>query len=214
MIIKKSSFFLNFFILCFFLIFTAEFTKHIINFDQLIYNSFAEKITKQQMSDLLIMQKKWQWVSFLLVPIFILVKISIISSIICIGAFFFNNSDITFKNILNCVLKAEFIFLLLPIFKIIWFYFFQTDYTLEDVQYFYPLSALNITGYKGVDPWLLYPLQTLNLFEVAYIIYLSFQIGSLTKTNADNGLKILVYSYVPALMLWVFVIMFFTINYS
>jgi hypothetical protein len=42
------------------------------------------------------------------------------------------------------VIIAEFVFLLVPIFKIIWFYFFQTNYTLEDIQYFYPLSALNI----------------------------------------------------------------------
>mgnify|MGYP003395149940 CR=1 FL=1 len=73
---------------------------------------------------------------------------------------------------------------------------------------------LNIIGFKGLEPWLIYPLQTLNLFEIAYIIYLSYQIGYLTKTNADNGLKIVSYSYVPALFLWVVVVMFFTLNYS
>jgi hypothetical protein len=142
-----------------------------------------------------------------------MLKTSIISSVLSIGMFF-NNNDNSFKKILNIVIKAEFIFLLMPILKIFWFYFFQTDYTLEDIQYFYPLSALNIIGYKELDSWLIYPLQTLNLFEVAYIIYLSYQIGDLTKTNADNGLKIVSYSYVPTLLLWVTVIMFFTLNYS
>lgn len=105
-------------------------------------------------------------------------------------------------------------FLLVPIFKIIWFYFFQTNYTLEDLQYFYPFSAINITGFNGLEPWLIYPLQTLNIFEVIYIIYLSYQIGDLTKTNADNGLKIVSFSYIPALILWITVVMFFTLNYS
>jgi hypothetical protein len=41
---------------------------------------------------------------------------------------------------------------IIPIFKIIWFYFFQTNYTLEDIQYFYPLSALNIVDYKELEP--------------------------------------------------------------
>jgi hypothetical protein len=141
-------------------------------------------------------------------------KTIIITSVIYIGVFFFNKVEVTFKVIWDSIIKAEFIFLLVPILKLIWFYFFQTNYTLEDIQYFYPLSALNIIGYKGLDTWLLYPLQTLNLFEFAYIIYLSYQIGFLTKTNADNGLKIVGYSYVPALLLWVTVVMFFTLNYS
>jgi len=69
-------------------------------------------------------------------------------------------------------------------------------------------------GYQGLDPWLIYPLQVLNLFELTYIIYLSYQIGQLTQTNTDNGLKIVGYSYVTALFLWIAVVMFFTLNYS
>ena len=107
-----------------------------------------------------------------------------------------------------------FIFLLVPILKIIWFYFFQTNYTLEDIQYFYPLSALNIIGYAGLEPWLIYPLQILNLFELAYIIYLAYQIGKVTSTNTDTGFKIMMYSYVPTLLLWVCVVMFLTLSMS
>lgn len=206
--------FLKYLLVCFLFILTSEVLKSTINYKELIYNSFAEKLSSNQIKEILHLQDKWQWVGYIFVPIYILLKTAIISSILYIGTFFFSKKDIDFKNIWNCVVKAEFIFLLIPIFKIIWFYFFQTTYTLEDIQCFYPLSALNITGYKGIDPWLLYPLQTLNLFEVAYIIYLSYKIGSLTKTNADIGLKIVGYSYVPSLLLWVAVVMFFTLNYS
>ncbi len=147
-------------------------------------------------------------------PLSLFVKTFLISSVIYIGIFFYYKSNLTLKPIWVIVIKAEFIFLIVGIIKIIWFYFFKSNYTLEDVQYFYPLSALNIIGYEKLEIWLVYPLQTLNLFEVAYIIYLSYQISYLTKTNADNGLKIVGYSYVPALLLWVTVIMFFTLNYS
>ena len=209
----KSTFF-KYFILCAILILITEATKYFLQFDKLLYNTLAENLTSDQIENFFNLQKKWQWVSYLFVPIFILLKTSIIASVVYIGTFFFNKNDITFKNILNCVIQAEFIFLLVPVLKIIWFYFFQTNYTLEDIQYFYPLSALNITGYQGLDHWLIYPLQVLNLFELAYIIYLSYQIGQLTQTNTDNGLKIVAYSYVPALFLWVTAVMFFTLNYS
>jgi hypothetical protein len=100
------------------------------------------------------------------------------------------------------VISAEFVLLLVPIFKILWFYFFQTTYTLEDIQYFYPLSALNIVGYQGLEPWLIYPFQVLNLFELAYWIIFAYFIGKITETNMDRGLKIVTSSYGSGIFLW------------
>ena len=100
------------------------------------------------------------------------------------------------------------------------FYFFQTNYTLEDLQYFYPLSTLNIVGYKGLEAWFIYPLQVLNLFEFAYWLLLSYFVGKLAFTEKDKGkpmdlgFKIVASSYGSALLLWVVVVMFFTLNYS
>jgi hypothetical protein len=74
------------------------------------------------------------------------------ATILDIGPYFFSKTKITFKELWGFVIIAEFVFLLVPIFKIIWFYFFQTNYTLEDIQYFYPLSALNIVDYKELEP--------------------------------------------------------------
>lgn len=191
-----------------------EIVKTTLKVDNLLYIELSKNLTQFQINDFFNKQLKFKWFGYLFVPIFILVKTSIIASVVYIGTFFFSKNDVTYKNIWSCVVQAEFTFLLVPILKIAWFYFFQTNYTLEDIQYFYPLSALNIAGYQGLDPWLIYPLQVFNLFELVYIIYLSYQIGQITKTNTDNGLKIVGYSYVPALFLWVTVVMFFTLNYS
>ncbi len=188
--------------------------KYALKIDLLIYNSLSDKLTQDQIKGIINIQEKWQWISYVAIPLLFLLKIYLIASVLFIGTFFFSKINLTFKQLKNVVIKSEFIFLIVSFTKVVWFYFFQTNYTLEDIQFFFPLSALNIIGYKGVDTWLLYPLQTLNLFEVAYIIYLSYQIGYLTKTNADYGLKIVGYSYVPALLLWVTVVMFFTLNYS
>lgn len=204
---------LKYFFLCSLFITISELSKFLLDYDRLIYNSLIQNFSSDQVSEILNFQSKWKGIEYVFIPLYLFLKISIITSVLYIGVFF-TVSNSSFKRIFNIVIKAEFIFLLIPIFKTFWFYFFQSSYTIEDIQYFYPLSALNIIGYKGLDTWLLYPLQTLNLIEVTYIIYLSYQIGYLTKTNADNGLKIVSYSYVPALLLWVTVIMFFTLNYS
>jgi hypothetical protein len=205
---------LIFLLLSIILILFGEATKVVLDIDKLFYNSMAEKLTSQQLNQYFEFQNKWKWVSCFFIPIYIAIKTSIVAIILYIGTFFFSQKEITYKSIWNIAIKAEFIFLFVPICKTIWFYFFQTNYTLEDIQYFYPLSALNITGYKNLETWFVYPFQVLNLFELFYIIYLGFQIGKLTNTYADYGLKIVGLSYVPSLVLWVATVMFFTLNYS
>lgn len=191
----------------------TEILKRVLHFDDLLYNSLSEQLTSQQIEDFLGLQRKWQWIGYLFILIFLLIKTIVIATILYIGLFF-SNKDLKLNTLWNIVIKAEFIFLLVPVFKIIWFYYFQTNYTLEDIQNFYPLSALNILDYKGLESWFIYSFQTLNFFELAYIIYLGYQIGKLNNTTTDHGLKVAAYSYLPALLLWVVTITFFTLNYS
>ncbi len=204
---------LKFFIICIIYMFLTYISEYILNISKLYSSFLNEKFASDIVSEIINYNKKLETLQYLSLVLILIFKVSVISSVLYIGVFF-NDSKTKLKNIYSIVLNAEFIFIISFIVKLIWFTFFQTNYKFIDIQFFYPLSSLNIVGYQNIDPWLIYPLQTLNLFEVAYIIYLSYQIGYLTKTNADNGLKIVGYSYVPALLLWVTVVMFFTLNYS
>ncbi|QSB27746.1 hypothetical protein [Flavobacterium sp. CLA17] len=191
----------------------AEIFKRTIHFDDLLYNSLSERLTSKQIENFIGFQKKWQWIGYVAIPVILLIKTILIATILYIGLFF-SDRDLKFSGLWNIVIKAEFIFLLVPVFKIIWFYFFQTSYSLKEIQNFYPLSALNMVRYEELELWFIYPFQILNLFELAYIINLGYQIGQLTNTNTDKGIKIVGYSYVHILLLWVVTIMFFTRNYS
>lgn len=196
------------------LIVLSEITNTFLDIKGLLYNSLSEQLTTKQLKQYFDFQDKWQWLSYFIIPLLLLIKTSLIASVVFIGTFFSNTVKLGFKQIWGAVLNAEFIFLLVPVFKLFWFAVFQPSYTLEDIQYFYPFSGLNITGYKGLEPWLLYPLQVLNLFEIGYVIYLGYQIGRLTQTSTDKGLNIVAISYLPALLLWVSLVMFFTLNYT
>lgn len=191
----------------------TEITNSLLNFKDLLRHYLSDSLTIQQLNNYFEFQDKWHWLTYLLIPLLLLLKTSIITVVLYIGLFI-SNKDLKYKKIWNAVLNAEFVFLLVPIFKVCWFLLFQPNYILLDVQNFFPLSALNIIGYKNLESWLIYPFQILNLFELSYIIYLAFQIGKLTNTNTDHGLKIVGVSYVPTLFLWVTTVMFFTLNYS
>ena len=201
-------------------LFTHYLNKYVLENEEVLLVYLSEKLNTKQIEIFFNFQKKWQWFSYLLIPLVLLIKTALISSVLYIGTFFYSKTKVTFKNLWEVVIKAEFVFLGVGVLKIIWFYFFQTNYTLEDLQYFYPLSALNIVGYKGLDAWFVYPLQVLNLFELAYWLLLAYFIGKLAFTEKDKGkpmdlgFKIVASSYGSALLLWVVVVMFFTLNYS
>ncbi|WP_299113085.1 hypothetical protein [uncultured Winogradskyella sp.] len=194
-------------------LFFAYYSGVILETNQLVINSLSEKLTNQQINKHLSFQQKWEWLSYILIPFLLFFKIVLIAAIIDLGCFFFNR-EIKYKKLFNIVLKAEFIFLLVIIFKTLWFYFFQTNYELEDLQYFYPFSVLNVTGYEGLKIWWIYPLQVLNLFELAYWFILAYLLGKELKIKTDKGFSIIACSYGIALLIWIIAIMFFTLNMS
>ena len=195
-------------------------SNYILTYDEKMYNLYNNILTKRQIDELLDLKVKWQIFTYVIIPLILLIKTALIASVLYIGTFFYSKIKVTFKQLFDAVVKAEFVFLGVGVLKIVWFYFFQTNYTLEDLQYFYPLSALNIVGYKGLESWFIYPLQVLNLFELAYCLLLSYFVGKLAFTEKDKGkpmdlgFKIVASSYGSALLLWVVVVMFFTLNYS
>ncbi|WP_310555268.1 hypothetical protein [Flavobacterium sp.] len=209
-----KSTFIKYLVLTLALILVTEITKKVLNFDKLLYTSLAEKLTSSQIESFFDLQDKWKWISYSFFPVYVLIKTILIASSVYIGVFFFSKKEISFQSVWDIILKAEFIFLLVPVFKIVWFYFFQINYTLEDFQYFYPLSGLNIIGYNGLEPWFIYPFQVLNFFEMAYVIYIATLVGKITDSTTEYGLKIVGYSYIPSMILWITVVMFFMLNNS
>ncbi len=189
------------------------FSKELLNTDEVVINSLSEQLSIEQIDNMIDFREKWQWLSYVILPLLLLLKISIIAAIIDVGCFFFGK-EIKYKILFNIVVKAEFIFLLVIVFKTAWFYFFQTDYNLEDLQYFYPLSALNIIGSEGLQPWFIYPFQVLNLFELIYWFILAYLIGNELNENTDKGFSIVASSYGICLLIWIVGVMFFTLNMS
>lgn len=197
----------------------SYFHHSFLNIDLLQIDEASKTLTKVQIKQILTPETDNEYLSLITISISTLFKVILISTIIFIGSLLFERK-IDMKNIFFIVIKLEYIFLLPILFEIVYFKFVNTTATLEEIEHFYTLSALNIVGYKGLESWFIYPLQVLNLFELAYWLLLSYFVGKLAFTEKDKGkpmdlgFKIVVSSYGSALLLWVVVVMFFTLNYS
>ena len=121
-------------------------------------------------------------------------------------ALFLADHPIPFAKAFNIVILSEFIFLLSAVLKIIWFLYAYPNGTLSDWHKTYIFSVLSLTGRVSAD-WY-YPLQTLNLFEMLYWFILAYGIFCNTSLTYDRSLRIVVFSYLPALFIWVATIVF------
>lgn len=204
---------LTLFLLIFITVLFSFLSKALLKLDDVLLNSLFEEYSYNQVQEIIQFKQKWEWLGYIILPLLLLLKIAIIAAILDLGCFLFSK-EIKYKKLFNIVVKAEFIFLLVIIVKTAWFYFFQTNYSLEDLQYFYPLSALNIIGYEGLQPWFVYPFQVLNLFELAYWFILAYLLGKELESTTDKGLSIVASSYGVGLLIWVVGVMFLTLNMS
>lgn len=198
-------------ILIFCSFFISELSKFLLDINSLLYDSLSEQFAIELIDEIFTNMRKWQLVGYLLIPVFLLIKTQVIAGSLGIGVFLFN-MDISHKRLWNIALRAEFVFLIPSILKIIWFYFFKTEFELADLEKFYPLSLSNLFEVDTLPIWFHYPLQIINIFEMSYIIFLIFLIDKELKTSINLGVKIVSSSYIPILIIWIVSIMFFILN--
>lgn len=161
-------------------------------------------------------KKKWWWVSYAITPLLIGIKVLLVA--FCLN--FIKIIDIEkaekikFSDILFVVLIAEFVFVIAGFYKFINFYFIDTNYTLEDLQTYYPISLSNIREHISTEKWLAYPLQLVNLFEVFYWGILVWGIKELfdNKISYMRSLGYVAATYGVGLLFWVGVVCFLILN--
>lgn len=149
-------------------------------------------------------------VIYLYTVIYIVVKVLVISVVLATGLFFFE-IKVRFRDLVHVVILCEFVFLLAAAAKICWFWQDRNIVDLVSWQNFYFLSAASLI--PDIKPAFLLPLQTLNVFEVAYWFLLATGIQKVASVGFDKALKIVCVSYIPALFTWVIFIVYFTVVY-
>jgi hypothetical protein len=186
---------------------------YILLTDDLVYDAFINQLSYQRITEIINQSQKWRWFIYFLFPLYLLLKILFITCTFSIGTFF-SNGEISFKRLLSVVITSEYIFFIPFFIKLIWFIFFQPNYTLEDIKYFYPLSILSLLDQQEIANWLVYPLQLLNFFELVYWCILAYQLKKILHRDFVGSLGFVASTYVLGLLLWVILVMFLTVSFT
>ena len=179
------------------------------------FNTYSEQLTYERSMELFSMMKSYSWTSYLLCPLVLIIKFSVVSLVIYIGVFFCDmQKEITMGDVFTVVIACEAVFVLASAAKLLWFIFFAGNYTLNDMRFFYPLSLANLFRQSEVAPYWVYPLQAINLFQLAYVVMLSAGLAKLSSVKRDATDRIVLFTYLPAIAIWIVFIVFLTIDAS
>jgi hypothetical protein len=177
------------------------------------YNAFSEQLTYDRAIQLFDSFQSISWISYILSPLILIIKFSLISLVLYIGVIFNNfQYKVPPGSVFRVVIASDIVFLSAGLTKFFWFYLFAGNYDLNDINFFYPLSLINIFKAEEVGKIWIYPMQTVNLFHLAYLILLSYGLNNVCKIEKSDSEKIVLLSYLPGLLLWLTLIMFISID--
>ncbi len=206
---------LNKFHLYILLIFIVGFVNYLLQSHliskNLLIESFQDQMGYERIIQMIDARDKWAWLNYALLPLIYLIKFTLITFWVLCGTIILGIKG-RFKSIFKVVIVAEFVWLIPSLLLIVWFGVIDTTYSFNDIQYFSPLSLLSLFDATSIEPWLLFPLKSLNLFEVIYILVLALGIKTIIKKDYDSALKFTLPVYGSALIVWILFITFLSIN--
>jgi len=150
-------------------------------------------------------------VNYFFLPLYYLIKTGALSLWILSATIFIGYRN-SFQEIFRTVIIAEFVWLIPSYITLTWFGFIDTGYSLLDVQYFELLSLLNFFNASEIESWIIFPLQSLNLFEIAYMFILAIGIKKILRKDYMDVLNFTVSVYGTALVTWIVFITLLGIN--
>lgn len=140
-------------------------------------------------------------VQYLSIPLFLTWKWLWTTLLLWIGCFMFGYR-LHFNQLWKMVMLAEIFFFFPEIIKVVWFMIFETDPNYADVNAFYPLSLIHFFHYSEIDPKWLYPLKSLNAFELLYSPILIMGIYFLSGKKLRISTYVVLSSYTLFYIIW------------
>lgn len=189
------------------LVFNLTLKTRVLN-DQVLTNSMAERMTMDEINTLLITFKSN---AFLLIFFSLLQPlIEILLTAICINTgTLLLKIQLSFKDILEVVVKAFFVFSLTRIIFILAFFFINVE-RVEDLNVVSFWSLSDWIDLTSLPTWVIYPLQYINVFQMAFVLLLAYGLNMLKVRGFNRWIGLVLSTYGIGLIILILMISFLT----
>jgi len=200
----------NFIFLCFLAIIFTWFSNYYLT-EILAYNVLSEQYTLEQIQKILSSLKTWQYLAYVLIPVIIIVRILYTSFCLYVGSLF-QEYKWGFNKIFNISLKADIIFILSQIINFYYYLFIKDAHTLNEVNT-NCYSILNWVGQENIPTWLVSAFNSVNAFELLYIILLVTLIHKSFNQKLIKATVFVLLTYGIGTYLYIATMTFLYLNY-
>jgi hypothetical protein len=209
---EKISFWFVFLLLCLAYWCILFFSDQLI-FTESFYRDYYGQFSVGSIESVLDFQSRFWWIGYAFQPVVVLSKALFLVFCVSVGAFII---DVKFQaqSLLKIGIISDAVFVMSSLWVAINIYLNIETINFQSLLNINSLSLLSYLGTENVVPWLHYPLQTLNLFEVAYVLCISWLLSKQWKPNFVESLNIVIPSYGIGLLIWMVLVVFLTLQVS
>jgi hypothetical protein len=140
--------------------------------DQVYTYSLGRQVNPDKLAAFLQGQHRTVLVSYLVVPLTLLVKISLVSLCLLTGLLL-TSLKLPFRTLMRIAIFAESAFVTGTLLRLLILAFSHNVESLGQYMSFAPLSLYSLFQPSSVPNWLTYPLQTLDVFQAGYVLLLA-----------------------------------------
>ncbi len=189
----------------------------LLDIEGMMVNAFASQteveIPENVLLDTLEDMRYWNKFSVIFTFLILLIKCWLIALILYAGLFFANlHTGVKLARLFKVAVFSESILVIAGLVKVV--VVSAGDFTYNEFAVFYPLSALTLFDPSEINSLLIYPLQLVNLFELLYCFLLVFFFQNETELAWGDSAKVVLTSYLFALVFWLVLILFLTLNFT
>ena len=138
-------------------------------------------------------------------------KIVYNSLCITVATLLTEDKQFDFEENYNICLKAEFVFILMLITRLLFFFFFKQVNTVTDISYV-PGSLRDMFEDQTVPMWLTYIFDTINIWEIFFCILGAALFKKFYRTTLDQSIKLFVFPYALGLIILMALNAFFAVQ--
>lgn len=149
--------------------------------------------------------QRTRWLSFLLVPVLLFIRLSLVALCLYVGGFFITEiGEKKFKDWWDVALSAQAIILVYSVILCIVNLRYGANKALE----FSTFSSLQFLAGNDVEPWIKIPLSAINVFEIVYWVILSLFVRKLCDTSFWVSFRFVLSSYGVGYLFYIALLMF------
>lgn len=181
--------------------------------DEVYHYSFGGQVSTAKLTEFLSGQHRTRVLSYILVPVVLLLRMLIVSFCLLAGLLLTSRKP-AFSQLFRIVLIAEAAPVAGVLIKLLILSFFVHIDTISQFEALAPFSVYSFLNAAAVPRWLVCPLQSLDIFQAAYILLLAGGLRHYLKFSFRNALRWVLCTYGLGLLCLMIGLAFLVISFN